>query len=591
MNRESTLMDLFAPPPEERPETVIEEEEDEDDDDESRRDTLRHSNGETSLDALFQVPHEQSPLMTGKKWSSNDHTDPTPKTGTRKTVLFQTEHRDAPSSSLPAILEIRPPSFLDTTISSLKTRCELVWQPSTVIGAFMFLLYHVVFCLTMGSTITRPHGQSSMLGLMTKMAALGTIFGAPVYWSQLLDIPALYPTVDLFTAPFLANIAVLVDEALYNDPDVSDEQVDMMFLGSFAFLTCLAVALSGALISLASVFKLANLGSYLPFPVLCGFFAAVGVLTWTLAFKIDAGLTIGQVLGSGDLTVLLRAFWHHLPSVLVAGIMKYLGPKSPFYVVGLVAGTVASFYVYMCVAGVSRQEMIDAKWFWASSDLVYEPLDSAIGFSAWVPPAPFGLMKSLWEGQVHWKAVSAGLETTMALSFLYLIRCSLHGAALKKNVPTLSRKEKETMPELGPLGQVMRDTSTGSRRSLLSSTGVSQRSFRHRRKFSEVIDIENLATAVESDSPGYVIVQPKPTNHSLKDILAQYGNSQLVCAIVGGFPVAPSVAASPTMYLVRAPRYLLFDLSLGTHMTRFRSCRRSTRLHRFSLSSCWPSFT
>jgi hypothetical protein len=124
-------------------------------------------------------------------------------------------------------------------------------QPSTYIGSFMFLLYHIVFCLTMGSAVIRPHRHDTpLLGLMTKQAACGVIFGCANYWFTLSDIPALYPTVDLFSAPFLAQIAVAVDEALYQD-HVSDDSV---FLATFSFLACLAILLSSAFIFTASVF-------------------------------------------------------------------------------------------------------------------------------------------------------------------------------------------------------------------------------------------------------------------------------------------------------------------------------------------------
>jgi hypothetical protein len=233
----------------------------------------------------------------------------------------------------------------------------------------------------MGSAITRPHGQIPILGLMIKMASLGIIFGAPVYWLNIGSIPALYPTVDLFSAPFLADIAAIVDETLHNDPHVSDEDNVQMFLGSFTFLASLAIFISGFLLVLASVFRLANLGAYLPFPVLSGFFAAVGVLTWTLAFKVDTnGKSFGTVFFSGDGDLMYKSFIHHLPSVLIAATMKYLGPKSPFYVIGLVFGSVGLFYVIMFVFGISMEEAVEREWFWSSADLEYVSVDSNVSY-------------------------------------------------------------------------------------------------------------------------------------------------------------------------------------------------------------------
>jgi hypothetical protein len=150
----------------------------------------------------------------------------------------------------------------------------------------------------------------------------------------------------------------------------------------------------------------------------------------------------------------------------------------------------------------------------------------------WCPPAPFGLVNSWLAGKIHWGAVMKGMDTTIALSFLYLIRCSLHGTALKKNVPFLSRTEKA-----GP--------SRALAKGLSAKFGMA---VKHKRKFSEVIDIENTAPGVTN--PETTIVRAKATHFSLKKILIQYGYSQFVCAAVGGFAITPSVAASPTMFMV-----------------------------------------
>ena len=411
-----------------------------------------------------------------------------------------------------------------------------------------------MFCLTIGSAITGPYRKVSMLGLFTKMAALGIISGAPVFWYYLKgssEIPALYPTVDLFTAPFLASIAVLVDEALHNDPNVGPDDDDI-FLSTFTFLACLAILLAGSLMALAGVFRLANLGSFLPFSVLAGFFAAVGVLTWTLALKVDTQMSVSQIVFSGDWKVVKYALLHHAPSFIIASLMKYLGRYSPFYVIGLVLSSIFIFYACMFSLGMSMETAIEEKWFWSQSDLVYDSMNAKIGFQQWAPPAPFGIVNSLWQGKVHWGAVARGLEPTIALSFLYLIRCSIHGAALKKNVPTLARTETVTTDEL--------DESISSvQSSKMRRPSFGRNAAPHARHFSEVIDLEQLAAVQsEGDKDGNgTLVEPttqtishKPTTFTLKEILTTYGKCQVICGLVGSFGVVPSVAASPTMYMV-----------------------------------------
>ena len=178
-------------------------------------------------------------------------------------------------------------------------------------------------------------------------------------------------------------------------------------------------------------------------------------------------------------------------------------------------------------------------------DLHYDPMFHKVESSQWTTPAPFGWVNSMYWGKVHWGAVVKGLETTIALSFLYLIRCSLHGAALKKNVPMLSRVEKVKGTEL-------------TRPTLARQTTERQKNSRkHKRIFSEAIDIEQVEEVSRSMKNGdrnhgdeTHVVKAKPTNASLKDILLQYGYAMYVCGLVGSFAVTPCVAVSPTMFTV-----------------------------------------
>ena len=104
-------------------------------------------------------------------------------------------------------------SLKERTRSICKEAGKEFLSPTTWIGSSMFVLYHVVFCLASGSAILRPHANNNILGLMTKMAALGIIFSGPVYMYNIgNDIPSMYPTCDLFLAPILAHIAIIIDE-------------------------------------------------------------------------------------------------------------------------------------------------------------------------------------------------------------------------------------------------------------------------------------------------------------------------------------------------------------------------------------------
>ena len=331
----------------------------------------KHTSQSTSLIDLFEPPRSDSSLLSTER-------TPRVSTGSRKgNHVSRTASASLAETgaALPSIQEL-PVNFGTTSVSPGSRgdcwhRCwfldwRFIWdkskdtcratfvaagKSSTWIGALMFLLYHVVFCLTMGSTITRTHGGGrSMIGLMTKTSAMGIMFSAPLLCFTLGDdIPALYPTVDLFTAPFFARMGQIVDESLYeeygNDPSVGQEEREVIFLTTFTLLVSLSLAIAGLLLATASVFKLADLASFLPTSVISGFFSAVGVMMWTLAVKVDTnGLTVQHIVGSRDVSVIGHALLHHLPSVAIASTMKYLGPKHPFWVAGIVLATIAAFH-------------------------------------------------------------------------------------------------------------------------------------------------------------------------------------------------------------------------------------------------------
>lgn len=176
-----------------------------------------------------------------------------------------------------------------------------------------------------------------------------------------------------------------VSQDLAQDPSLSDSENDEIFLATFAFLAFIGMGLSGCLLILAGVFRLANLGAFLPFPVLCGFFTAVGILTWHLGFVVDtSGKSFSAVFFSGDSEIILDALMHHIPGVFVAVIMKYLGPKNPFYVVVVVFATIASVYAVLFATGTSLEEARDQGWFWHHEEIVYEKVSANVSnFVVW----------------------------------------------------------------------------------------------------------------------------------------------------------------------------------------------------------------
>eukprot|EP00521_Asterionellopsis_glacialis_P011202 CAMPEP_0195293998 /NCGR_PEP_ID=MMETSP0707-20130614/13943_1 /TAXON_ID=33640 /ORGANISM="Asterionellopsis glacialis, Strain CCMP134" /LENGTH=932 /DNA_ID=CAMNT_0040354855 /DNA_START=29 /DNA_END=2824 /DNA_ORIENTATION=- len=410
------------------------------------------------------------------------------------------------------------------TIVQLQSVIFDFFKPSTVIGSCVFLLYHLVFCMAQASAITRPNATGNSVGPLAKMASLGILLASPLFVAILgKQIPAIYPTSDLFLAPFLAQLAVKIDEELMKEGLQDD---DAIFLATFTAVCSAAVLISGLLSILASVVKLANIGAFLPYSVLCGFFATIGILMYTLAFSIDTGgKKVGEVLFSNDPGLIFNSFLHHLPSVAIGVAMHVKGPQNPFYVLFLVAATIAGAYALLLVTGTTLEEAQQEQWFWSSTDLAYEANDR------WATPAPFGVYRDLFQGKIHFGAVKAGFPTALALAFLYLVRCSLHAAALKKNIPNVTRKIELESP-LAPkrTAEVTRPPMTPSAKSQIG-------------------------------------------NVSLQKILSVYGTSQIVASVTGGIAVAPAVAASMTLFKLGAedppPQYGSMVLLGIFHLTGF----------------------
>jgi hypothetical protein len=265
-----------------------------------------------------------------------------------------------------------------------------------------------------------------------------------------------------------------------------------------------------------------------------------------LAVAVDTGgNSVGSILMSGDTALVWHSLLHHLPSVVVAVIMKFLGPINPLYPVMTVCLTVGLFYAVMFAIGVSLAEAKEMGWFYSHDDFVFGSKTTTVGFESWSVPAPFGVVHNVFQGKVHWGAVMKGLNTAIALGFLYMIRVSVHGTALKKNIPNLARTVK------------IDDSSVASPfRTSISRPPTKARTF------SEAVDIEAVMQPIAAGAakPTTKVIHAKPTNITLKKILIQYGYSQFISAAVGGFACAPSVGAAPTMYMVRVILYFQFHL-------------------------------
>lgn len=500
----------------------------------------------------------------------------------------------------------------------------------------MFLLYHVVFCLANASAIIRPKNHSlpegnqqhqlhdNILGVMARLSTVGIIMAGPLLIYRLdRYVPALYPSMDLFLAPFLAQAAADVDEALtlrqqqrmHLSPasDGSNEQDRSMFepysldlfLGSFVVLVAMGMFLAATLLQLAAKFKLASLGTYLPYSVLCGFFSAVGVLLWALAFSVDnGGLHWKTVLWSGDWTLMGNSMLHHLPTMVIGIVMHKLGPKNPFFVIVLIIVTLIGFYAVMWMFGTNLITAQEHGWFWSKEELVHttSPIAATATSYEWLiswflPPAPFDSIASLVQGYVDWYAVFSGLENMAAFALLYLLRSSIHASAMKKNVGNLVRRlpirrsEHASASYNRVLSPLQEDKNSNShlratqmidnlRQSvnILNLSLADRQSLRILHQDHELDDDNEMDFLTdESEQQACTEVRPRMPDVTLEEIFKEYSYALYLVAICGSFGICPTIATSNTMYAIGAegpaPQYGSIVLLALVYFTSFNLVR------------------
>ena len=495
--------------------------------------TITHNRDDTHLiDNLSRGQHQQQ-----QSWPWGNKEQQYYQGGEHK-VQFQSEREssddDIPSSKdeqqqqqQPVETKSKRSSLLhSSTLLLSKTGLSTPHQiKSTLIGAFLFSLYQLVFIFAEASAITRPsHPPSSssmLLSPMAHMACFGSLVVIPILIAVLGgDYPALYPALDMFMAPFMAKMAMDIDEVLVLQQH--DEDDNDVFLATFVALNGFGMAVCAVLCVLASHVKLANLALFLPYPVLCGFFSSVGLSIWMSSFKVDTGIAVQHFWGSEHRLFLVMK---HVPSILSGIALYLLAPKSPLYLIGIVACTIALAYSTMMLTGTSLQEAQDLGFFWEEKEVVMSPQ----AYNDY----PMHLWSQGVFKKISWDAFRNGVPDVIAMGLIYLIRCSLQAAALKRNLANYLRN-KEAADTAVSDGQpsIMADKS---------------------RKEDE---------------------QPKRKPKDVLQVLMWFANTQFVSAIVGGFAVIPSIGLSNTFVKIgaesRAPQLVSCLLVLGCYLSNFR---------------------
>ena len=162
-------------------------------------------------------------LVTDPKFSSKDYSTFSAHSESSRLPFLKaiSERRDKDDTTT-AFLSNKPPDDsnsrnVQSFVKRFKgyvstTACDSKQMKTTFIGAILYSLYALVFCFAEASAITRPsHPNTEDSGLLAPMALMGcvaTLVTAPVIISILgRDYPAPYPCLDMFLAPFLAQMA------------------------------------------------------------------------------------------------------------------------------------------------------------------------------------------------------------------------------------------------------------------------------------------------------------------------------------------------------------------------------------------------
>jgi len=392
-------------------------------------------------------------------------------------------------------------------LTSMRSQCSTERMRPTVIGAVTFSLYQIVFCLAEASVITRPShpaGETAeLLSPMALMACVGTLFSCPMLIAVLGgDNPALYPCVDMFIAPFLAHMAADIDSKLV---ELGLEDDTATFLATFVALNSFGVFLSGALCKLAGRIKLANLANYLPYPVICGFFSSVGISLWMSAFKVDTGITIQNALRSNTWTEMLKNLTRHSASLIAGFCLFLMGQRGPIWIIGVLTSTVLCAYTLMMLTGTTLKVAQDNNFFWQAEEVT--GCGTPLLFDHYGPPKPFGLVSLRVLEKICWPAFVNGLPGVLAACIIFLMRCTLHAAALKKVVA----QNKASAASLQP------PSSTTATSTFSSNAG---NMFRN------------------SEKP--------------RDILTWYANGFFLTSLSGGFPCLPAISLGSIFFKLGA---------------------------------------
>jgi len=279
---------------------------------------------------------------------------------------------------------------------------------------------------------------------------------------------------------------------------------------------------------------------------MCGFFSAVGLLLWKLAFSVDTGENkFISLMLSSDWSLIQRSLLHHVPSLVAGSGMHVLSRSYPALTPVMLALTVLIAYLFMLVTSVTLSEAQNDGWFWTKEDFQYNDVPG-LGHSnimeiQWMPPFPFGVVRAILEGRLHYRSLVKGLPVSFAMAAIYLVRCSLHAPALIKNSKELNswKDQRNQLNNIAPLQNILSNHQTSEPNGYGQLPHVS---------FGDDNNCDD-DDAVDFDSNAAANGK-KNAPMTTSRIMLWYGNGLIVSGIIGGTACLPSIAAAITLFKV-----------------------------------------
>jgi len=249
-----------------------------------------------------------------------------------------------------------------------------------------------VMCISMATTIFCTDVLKPHLGSGINMAALG-VFMSGLYLAFRSKVPYMIGSPDLFLCPFFQLMAESMKV-------IEDEDAQR---ATFFATVIVATLLTGTALILSGKFQLLRFSEFVPYPVVCGLLAGIGVLLIRMGLQLAV-----QNLNIDGLICLLPG----LGFGVMDSLFKLYGVAPTKGTLPLTVGSVILFYIVVNVMQLPRSFLEDHNYVYLSEQV------SDAHFTALLP-----IVKQF--GRIDWGTLVSCWNTTLVMIILVVLKASL----------------------------------------------------------------------------------------------------------------------------------------------------------------------